>query len=301
MELLKQLISIHSPSGSEAAIKEFILDYVVKNQDQWACKPTIIKDGIQDNLMLVFGKPNTAVYAHTDSIGFMVGYDNELSKIGGPDTTANWLLTGQDEKGKVEGTLQVDEETLKLQCKRKVARGTTLTFAPDFNETKSYIQSPYMDNRLGVYVALKLCETLKNGALVFSTFEETKGGAAQFLAGKLYHEYEITQALIADITWVTQGVKHGKGVAVSLKDSTVPRRVFTDRICTLARESKVSFQLEVEHAGGSDGTAIQSSPYPIDWCFIGAPESHVHSPLEKVHKHDIDAMLELYQYLMDRL
>ncbi|MGB0430822.1 MAG: aminopeptidase, partial [Bacteroidia bacterium] len=40
---------------------------------------------------------------------------------------------------------------------------------------------------------------------------------------------------------------------------------------------------------------------PIDWCFIGAPESNVHSPLEKVHKADIESMLNLYKHLMQKL
>lgn len=301
MELLKALTAIHSPSGSEAPIKEFLLNYIDEQKSTWAAQPTIIKDNIQDNIILIFGKPRTAVYAHTDSIGFMVGYNNELSKIGGPVTTGNWLLIGQDSKGPVEGTLMAEEDVLKLQCNRKVDRGTTLTFAPDYNETENYIQSPYMDNRLGVYNALKLCETLEHGAIVFSTFEEHKGGAAQFLAGKLYQEYSIMQSLISDITWVTSGVEHGKGVAISLKDSTVPRRVFTDRICALAKESGIPHQIEVEHGGGSDGTAIQMAPYPIDWCFIGAAEDHVHSPLEKVHKHDIETMTQLYKYLMEHL
>jgi acetylornithine deacetylase/succinyl-diaminopimelate desuccinylase-like protein len=34
---------------------------------------------------------------------------------------------------------------------------------------------------------------------------------------------------------------------------------------------------------------------------VGAPEDHVHSPDEKVHKHDIDCMIELYKELMKAL
>ncbi len=299
--LLKQLTEIHSPSGSEFLIKSFILDYIEANQANWKVKPSIIKDGIQDCVILIFGKPKTAVYAHMDSIGFMVGYDNALSKIGGPDTTGDWHLVGQDSKGIVEGTLMSKEDDLHFHCNRKVDRGTTLTFKPDFVETENYIQSPYIDNRLGVWIALKLCETLENGAIVLSTFEEHKGGSAQFLAGKLFYNFNVQQSLISDITWVTDGVHHGKGVAISLKDGSIPRRVFTDKIVSLAKESGIPYQIEVESAGGSDGTAIQNAPYPIDWCFVGAPESNVHSPLEKVHKADIDAMLGLYKYLMEQL
>jgi putative aminopeptidase FrvX len=57
----------------------------------------------------------------------------------------------------------------------------------------------------------------------------------------------------------------------------------------------------VEHTGGSDGIELQHSPYPFDWCFIGAPEDYVHTPDEKVHKSDIQAMLSLYKFLMEKL
>jgi putative aminopeptidase FrvX len=66
----------------------------------------------------------------------------------------------------------------------------------------------------------------------------------------------------------------------------------------LAKESGVTFQLEVESAGGSDGTQLQKSDLPIDWCFIGAPEDNVHTPDERVAKFDIMSMVDLYRYLM---
>ena len=57
----------------------------------------------------------------------------------------------------------------------------------------------------------------------------------------------------------------------------------------------------VEKSGGSDGTELQKIPYPIDWCFVGAAEDFVHSPNEKVHKKDIESMLEAYKTLMKEL
>ena len=78
----------------------------------------------------------------------------------------------------------------------------------------------------------------------------------------------------------------------------IPRQAFVRKIIAEAEKAKVSYQLEVEDAGGSDGHILQRSPYPFDWCFIGAPEDNVHSPDEKVHKADILAMTKLYQHLM---
>ena len=178
---------------------------------------------------------------------------------------------------------------------------TTLTFKPNFRENADFIQSCYLDNRLGVWNALQLAKSLEDGIICFSCWEEHGGGSVGYLAKFIYEKYGVRQALISDITWVTKGVKHGDGAAISMRDSGLPRRSYINKIIKLAKKSEVSFQLEVENAGGSDGNALQRSPYPIDWCFIGAPEDNVHSPNEKVHKKDIASMLDLYKYLMKSL
>jgi putative aminopeptidase FrvX len=93
----------------------------------------------------------------------------------------------------------------------------------------------------------------------------------------------------------------GKGVVISIRDSGIPRRSYVNKIIELASKSGIPFQLEVEGSGGSDGQSLQRSPYPIDWCFIGAPEDFVHSPDELVSKKDIESMIALYRFLMDEL
>ena len=103
MELLRKMCEIHSPSGEEKAMKEFLLDYIKINQNIWKVKPTLhFGDGFQDNLILVFGnKPRTAIFSHLDSIGFTVKYNNEIVKIGCPVTTEEIILVGEDSKGKI--------------------------------------------------------------------------------------------------------------------------------------------------------------------------------------------------------
>lgn len=303
MNLLKELCAIHAPSGSEWPMTEFILNYINKNQKNWKHKPKVFSgEGFQDSIVLVFGKPTTAIFAHIDSIGFTVRYGKQLVKIGGPRIKSGYKLVGKDSKGEVECSLHVAKnDVITYKFKRAIETGTTLTFKPDWRETKNFIQCCYFDNRLGVYNALKLAETLENGIICFTCWEEHGGGSAEMLGKFIYEKYNVKQALISDITWITDGVKHGKGVVISIRDSGIPRRKFVNRIIELAKESKIPFQLEVESSGGSDGIALQKSPFPFDWCFIGAPEDNVHTPDEKVHKKDIDAMLALYQYLMKQL
>lgn len=307
LKLLEDLVAVRGASSDEGQIKEFVLKYVQENKTNWKCQPEIIHgDGFQDCVILVFGKPRTAIYAHIDTIGYSVGYENELIKIGGPRTIEGIELVGADSIGEVETELMVIEGeegdvTLKCVSDRAIDRGTILTLKPNFRSTGESIQSPYMDNRLGVWNALQVAESLENGAIVFSTYEEHGGNSVGFCAKYLMDNYGVYQALISDITWVTAGVKHGGGVAVSMRDSGLPRRSYLNRIIDLANESGVKYQLEVESAGGSDGTMLQKSHLPIDWCFIGAPEDNVHTPDEKVFMSDIIDMVDLYKYLMTHL
>ena len=302
MKLLKKLCSIHAPSGEENNISEFIIEYVNSNMQNWKVKPKIYSgDGFQDSIILSFGQPKTAIYAHMDSIGFTVKYNNEIIKIGGPVVKNGIELVGSDSKGKIEGKIIKKNEKIFIDFNREIDRGTSLTFKMNFKESNDYIQSCYLDNRLGVWNALKVAENLENGIIVFSCWEEHGGGSVGFLTNFIHTKYNISQALISDITWVTEGVKAGEGVAISLRDSGIPRKKFVNKIIDLAKKNNISYQLEVESSGGSDGNEIQKSPFPVDWCFIGAAEQNVHSPKEKVHKDDIKSMVEIYEMLMKEL
>ena len=158
-----------------------------------------------------------------------------------------------------------------------------------------------MDNRLGVWNALKVSESLENGLVIFSCWEETGGGSVGYLAKYIFEKWGVRQALISDITWVTKGITHGNGVAISMRDSGIPRRSYVNKVIDIAISNNIKFQLEVEDAGGSDGNGLQKSDQPFDWCFIGAPEDFVHTPDEKVHKNDIMEMIKLYNVLMKEL
>lgn len=300
MDLLKKLCAIQAPSGDESPVKNFLLEYVQLNSKTWEQIPKVIEgEQFQDCMIWAFGKPRTAVFVHMDSIGFTVRYNNQLIPIGAPHVDEGDWLVGADSKGKIEGQVHfTEEDAAELTFAREIERGTTLTFKPDFIETEESIQCCYMDNRLGLYVALKLAETLQDGLIVFSAYEEHSGGAVPFLAKYMYEEYAVSKALICDITWITEGVQHGKGVAISMRDRLIPRKTWLNHIIQLANKSGITFQLEVEGSGSSDARELQAAPYPFDWCFIGAPESNVHSPRELVYKKDIQSMIEMYAFLM---
>lgn len=302
-KLLRTLCEIPGTSGHESGVTAFLLDYISRNKSKWKAKPRVYHgDGFQDCIVLRFGKPRTAIFAHMDTVGFTVRYFNQLVAVGSPDADGGTKLVGHDSKGPIECELEIDKEHHALyKFGRAIEPGTPLSYKIDFRETKQYIESAYLDNRLGIYAALKVAETLKDGVIVFSCWEEHGGGSVPYLARLLYEDWKIHQALISDITWISDGVDFGKGCVISLRDRNIPRRTYVNRIIDIARKHHIPYQLEVEGMGSSDGGELQRSSYPIDWCFVGAPEQHAHTPNEKVHKSDIESMIQLYQKLMTDL
>ena len=141
MKLLEELVEVRAAASDEGTMKDFILKYIEQNKGSWICQPKIIEGkGFQDCVILVFGDPSTAIYAHMDSIGFSVGYENELIKVGGPRLIDGTQLVGADSQGEIETELMVIEDedggkSIQYVFDREIERGTLLTFKPNFRET----------------------------------------------------------------------------------------------------------------------------------------------------------------------
>ncbi|WP_317175327.1 aminopeptidase [Cyclobacterium xiamenense] len=301
-DLLKEILLINSVSGDESRISDCLINHIVKRRSSWNVSPKIFfGDEFHENILLVFGNPQTAAFAHMDTVGFTSRYENQLVPVGGPEVIPGTWLQGEDAVGAIRCRIQEQQGNVYHDFPRAIQRGTLLSFEQDIRMAAGTIEAAYLDNRLGLYALLKLCETLENGIVAFTTYEEHGGGSMPFLIRFIYENWAIKQALIADVTWVTDGVHLHQGAVVSLRDSFIPRKTFLNKIIRLAEESEVPYQLEVEAAGGSDGREIQMSPYPIDWCFIGIGEENPHTPSEKASFFDLDCMIKLYQYLMQNL
>ncbi len=303
MQLLKELCNIHAPSGNERSLRNFILSYVKDHMKSWKARPKVISGPeFQDCVLLKFGIPRVMALAHMDSVGFMVRYQDQLVPIGGPAVRNSYKLVGKDALGPIECTLRVNSvNQLHYKFGRGIITGTELTFKPNFRESRNYVQCCFLDNRLGIYNLLSQCSQLENGLLAFTCWEEQGGGSVPMIARFAYQDLGISQALISDITWITDGVRPGKGVAISIRDSNIPRLSYIEKIVRMAKDAAIQHQIEVEGKGSSDGREVQLSPYPIDWAFVGAAEQNVHTPNEKVHKFDIATMISLYRLLFARL
>lgn len=301
--LLEKLCSISAPSSDESRLSNFIVEYVEKYSFSWRHKPKVIcGEDYQDCVMLVWGNPRTAIVAHLDSVGFMVGYNNQLIPIGSPRCEDGTELVGFQGGKDVSCIFRcLSDGTMTFESSEELERGTILTYKPNFREDDEFIVSPFLDDRVGVYIALRLAHSMKNGAIIFTTGEETGAGNVKFCWRYLYKMYHIHNALISDITWITDGIEYGKGCVVSMKDTNLPRRSYVEKILAVAKRENIAIQREIESAGGSDGASLQKIPYAVNWCFVGAAQELPHSPSEKICKSDIDSMYLLYKELMEYL
>ncbi len=301
-KLLEELVRIPGTSGDEGKIKAFLMAHVADHKNKWKQSPKVISEGIQDNLILVFGKPTMAFYAHLDTVGFTARYQNQLLGVGGVAAETGFRIAGEDSYGAITCNLQTDEEGRVFHdFQRSIEPGTPLCFAEDYNQSSVAIRTPYLDNRLSIWNMLTLCPTLTNCAIVFTTFEEHGGGSVGYLSALLHAQYQLEKAIIADVTWHTDGVKMGGGPVLSLRDQYIPRRRYLDEVIGVINRSDIPVQMEVEGEGASDGKDIQLSAIPMDWCFVGLAIDNMHTPFETAKISDIEQLLKLYSALSDEM
>ena len=131
-DFLKELLLIPSVSGDESEVALSLLNCINQRKSKWKAVPEIFHgDKFHDCILLRFGTPRTAVFAHVDTIGFMVRYANQLIPVGGPELIPGTRLVGRDSYGEISCNLVVEGEALFHDFPRKIDRGTRLSFAQE--------------------------------------------------------------------------------------------------------------------------------------------------------------------------
>lgn len=293
--LLGKLLAIDSPSGDEDVLTDWLGTWIAGRI------PDAQLATLGSSLVAVRGRPDTAIFAHTDTTGYTLGYEGQLIPIGGPHPSDGDRLWMAGNRALV-GTLRPGAEPRSWRLDGVDAvPGTRWVYAahPEFENGEVF--SPYLDNRAGVWAALQVLLRNENVAVAFTSGEEHNSVGARVCARYLYERLGIAQALISDITWDTDYVHVGQGVAVSLRDRNVPRQRFLSRVIEIAEESKLPYQREIESEGGSDANGIQQSGCPMDWLFVGAPERDPHTIRESLSLADLDVMADLLTVLVKQL
>lgn len=296
LDLLWELLKLDSPSGDEGAFADWLMDWTQREL------PDVRLERIGDSVIALRGeRPAVALFAHTDTTGWTLGYHKRLIRIGGPDgrlsdsiRPAGMPNTGNTLARRKDGTWRVKGKT-------DAPPGSRWVYAAEPQQDDDVITSPYLDNRAGVWAALQALTRCPRIAAAFTVGEEHSGKGAAVCARRLAEAHGITQALIADITWHTKHIRCGHGPAISLRDAYVPRRRYLDRVLSIAEEWGQPVQREIESEGSSDGGFIERSGAPIDWVFVGAPEKRPHTASESIHSADLHGMANLLTHLVNGL
>lgn len=301
MEKLLALLKIPGPSGDEGAIADWLYQELGQ-------LPGVALHRLGDNLIALRGAPRTAVFAHTDTTGFTLGYRRQLIPIGAPaPEDKDELLCADGLRGRLRtttgasGHAQLRRVRNAEGAKVKPAPGARWVYARQPKIKGGFVTGPYLDNRAGVWAALEMLSRCDNAAAAFTTGEERHGHGARICAEWLYRQRGVSQAIIADLTWHSSDTPCGKGPAISLRDAYSPRQVFLDRVLHHAAASGIAHQREIQSAGSSDGGHILRSSVPMDWVFVGAPEKNPHTSRERAAIADLEAMVDLLEELMRRL
>lgn len=286
-QLLLDLMKVESPSGNEGAMTQFLTRELLKPRYEKS-----IRDVRGDNTIIVHkGDPKFAIMAHLDTVGYTVGYNKKLINIGQPNSKKGDQLIADDYRAKIG-------KKLKYASVGKIPPGTPLSFYHPPKIKKGFIQGAYLDNRIGIFLALEALSASENIAVVFTAREETDQSGAASAARYLADIHQITAYFIADITWATKHIKVGKGVVISGRDETLPRADLLAMACNTAREKEIRWQLELESVGMSDGHGVLQSATFSGFCFIGVAIKNYHSPREKASLADIYEAHKLYTSLV---
>lgn len=283
---LEKLCSMHAPSGFESPLIVFLSDWF-KKQDT---KAMVDDYSINNTLLISKGNPKVAFIAHADSVGFILQYNNRLLALGSPEVNEHSIIVSED--GKKAGLKFKDDENIFLKSEIPFEIGTTFTFVPDFEVTENSIQSPYLDDRMGIALLMQLFLESKDIFIVISSNEETCGGSVEKASRIMYEQFGLKKAIIVDTTFDTEGIHMGDGIVLSLKDRYLPPERFVKEVKSILNHCNIPFQLEVEDYGSSDGAYIHKGPYPMDWCFLGIACKNNHSHQETIHIQDMNYLYE---------
>lgn len=293
--LLARLLAFDTPSGDEDILADWLSD--------WAGDTVAGSERkrLGASLVVIRGKPRTAIFAHTDTTGYTLAYGGALVRIGGPYPKPEDLFWMVGDRSMVSGVRAGDEPGEMYLTRDDAAPGSRWVYAAQPVIEDGEVHSPYLDNRGGVWAALQTLQRCEDVAIAFTSGEEHNSVGALVCAKYLFERYGIENALISDLTWDTDHIHCGEGVAISLRDQNVPRQRYLNRVLEIAQSSGIAFQREIESSGGSDAMGIQRSGVPMDWLFVGAPEREPHTSRESVRISDLESMVDMLTVLVERL
>ena len=310
-ELLNKLVKVYGPSSNETRVRELITNEIKEYVDD-------IRVDIMGNL-IAHKKGNgkrVMISAHMDQIGMMVIDIDEngflrFTNIGGispiysygqqvvfENGTVGVIFSEPvDDMSKVKlDKMYIDIGALsKENAEEKVKIGDICIYKQDFVENENVVFTPYLDDRVGCFVAIEALKEIENPIndlyFVFSVQEEVGLRGAKTAAFSVNPEIGIALDVTAhgDTPKAKRfAVGLNKGAAIKVKDNSIITNPYIrDTLVKVAKENDIAHQMEVLEFGGTDSGAIQLNKEGVPSGVISVPTRYVHSPVEMASKNDI--------------
>ena len=312
-ELIRRLVEMYSPSGSEERVRDFIRAEVEPLADEVRVDPlgslVARKRGTGEGQRIVLA-------AHMDEIGVMVTYVDEkgfarftsvggvrsLSSVGARVAFADGtvgvigLEEKRDDRDKIPTLAQCYIDvgaTSREDC--PVAVGDAAVFVRPLDKQGTRLIAKAMDDRIGCTVLIETLRGLKHTPhdvyFVFSVQEETS------LSGARTSTYGIDpqMAIAVDVTDTgdvpecePMAVSLGKGPAIKVQDSgMVAHPAVRDLMVHRAKDAGIPYQMEVLTAGTTDAAAMQLVRAGVPAGCLSIPCRYIHTPSEMVDAADV--------------
>ena len=328
---LKQLTSIASPTGYTEEIVKYCENVLrvkgisTKVTNKGALLATIPGEDNDRQRLLT---------AHLDTLGAMVKEIKadgklRLSLIGGfifNSVEGEYCQVHTVENGPINGTILMqqasvhvykgageskrNEENMVVRLDEVVSNkedvinlgiqvGDFVSFAPRYEETESgYIKSRHLDDKASAAVLMHMLEVIQEEEIrlpytthfYFSNNEEIGYGANASIPANTEEFVAVDMGAIGEGQTSTE-----HDVSICAKDSSGPYHAgLKNQMVSLAKENKISYQVDIYPYYGSDASAAIKAGFDIKHALIGPGIDASHS-YERTHT---DSLLHTYRLLM---
>lgn len=339
--LLKEICEIAGAPGFEQRVREIVLREIKPLVDEVSIdnmgNVTAYKKG---KLNASTKTKKVMIAAHMDEIGFMINHidDNGFLRfvpLGGFDpktlTAQRVIVHGKKDvigvmgckpihmmtAGEREKVVPITDYFIDLGLPKKevekiVGIGNPVTRQRELIEMGECVNVKSLDNRVSVFILIETLRHLKKNAYdvygVFTVQEEVGIRGAQAATMQIQPDFGF--GLDTTIAYDVPGArpyemvtKLGEGTAIKVMDSsTICDYRMVKYMKQIADKNKISYQLEVLPAGGTDTAAIQkmSAGGAISGA-VSIPTRHIHQVIEMCHKKDISSSIELLKASIEEL
>ncbi|MEB6549906.1 M42 family metallopeptidase [Heyndrickxia sporothermodurans] len=323
MELIKQLVSIPSPSGNTKKVIDFCEQYLKDSNVEMNRNR---KGGLIITLPGKNTKQHRMLTAHVDTLGAMVKEVKangrlKLTMIGGfrwnsvegeyckIETSSGKVYTGTilmhqqsvhvyKDAGKAERNednieVRIDEKVLNEQDVRAlgIEEGDFVSFEPRVEITESgYIKSRHLDDKASAAILLRLIKFIKenNVELPYTTHFLISNNEEIGYGGNSNITPETVEYLAVDMGALGDGQSSDEyTVSICAKDSSGPYHYgLRKHLVNLAKENNIEYKVDIYPFYGSDASAAIRAGFDIVHGLVGPGIESSHA-FERTHESSI--------------